>query len=129
MVRSMRIIEQKRTIQVRYYVSSLEKDVEKLARGVRTCRSVENGLHRTLDMSFRRDDSWVREACCSAENFAMMRRMALSIMKPATYSTRSLKRRRRTCSYDNLYLEAPLCKSAQTLETVCSQCVICFYTA
>lgn len=47
---------------------------------VRAHWSVENNLHCTLDMSFREGDSRMREGY-SAENFAMMRRMALSIMR------------------------------------------------
>jgi hypothetical protein len=67
-------------------------------------------------MSFREDDSRMREGY-SAENFAMMRRMALSIMKRDTHSKRSLKGRRRICSYHNPYLEALLFNSDKTLET------------
>jgi predicted transposase YbfD/YdcC len=98
MVRSTRIIGETRTAQVRSYISSLEMDAEKLTHAVRTHGSVENSLHWTLDMSFREDDSRMREGF-SAENFAMMRRMALSIMKRDVHSKRSLKGRRRICSY------------------------------
>ena len=117
MVRSTRIIGEERTTQVRYYISSLEMDVEKLAHAVRTHWSVENGLHWTLDMSFREDDSRMRKGY-SAENFAMMRRMALSIMKRDIHSERSLKGRRRTCSYHDPYLEALLFNSDQTIAAV-----------
>ena len=117
MVRSTRIIGENRTTQARYYISSLEMDAEKLAHAVRTHWSVENGLHWTLDMSFREDDSRMREGY-SAENFAMMRRMALSIMKRDVHSKRSLKGRRKICSYHNPYLEALLFNSDQTIAEV-----------
>jgi predicted transposase YbfD/YdcC len=117
MVRSTRIIGEKRTTQVRYYISSLEMDAEKLAHAVRTHWSVENGLHWTLDMSFREDDSRMREGY-SAENFAMMRRMALSLMKRDIHSKRSLRGRRRACSYHNPYLEALLFNSDQTIAAI-----------
>ena len=117
MVRSTRIIAEKRTTQVRYYISSLEMDAEKLAHAVRTHWSVENGLHWTLDMSFREDESRMREGY-SAENFAMMRRMALSIMKRDVHSKRSLKGRRRICAYHDPYLEALLFNSGQTITEV-----------
>ena len=114
MVRGTRIIGEKRTSQVRYFISSLEMDAERVAHAVRTHWSVENGLHWTLDMSFREDDSRMREGY-SAENFAMMRRMALSIMKRDTHSKRSLRARRRFCTYYDSYLERLLFNSDRTI--------------
>ena len=117
MVRGTRIIGEKRTTQLRYFISSIEMDAERLAHAVRTHWSVENGLHWTLDMSFREEDSRMREGH-SAENFAMMRRMALSIMKRDTHSKRSLKGRRRMCSYHDKYLEQLLFNSDETISQV-----------
>ena len=117
MVRATRIIGEKRTTEARYYISSLEMDAQKLAHAVRTHWSIENTLHWTLDMSFREDDSRMRQGY-SAENFAMMRRMALSIMKRDIHSKRSLKGRRRICSYHDPYLEALLFNSDQTIEAI-----------
>ncbi len=83
------------------------------AHAVRSHWSVENGLHRTPDMSFREDDSRMREGY-SAESFAMMRRMAPSIMKRDTHSKRSLKGRR-ISSYNNRHREQLLLNSDQTI--------------
>jgi predicted transposase YbfD/YdcC len=117
MVRSTRIIGEKRTSETRYFISSLEMDAQKLAHAVRAHWSVENSLHWTLDMSFREDESRMRDGY-SAENFAMMRRMALSIMKRDVHSKRSLKGRRRICSYHDPYLEALLFNSDQTIAAI-----------
>ncbi len=117
MERSTRIIGEKRTTQVRYYVSSLDMHAQRFAHAVRSHWSVENSLHWTLDMSFREDDSRMRTGY-SAENFAMMRRMALSIMKRDTHSKRSLKGRRRICSYHDKYLEQLLFNCDQTISQV-----------
>jgi predicted transposase YbfD/YdcC len=117
MVRCTRIIAEERSTATRYYISSLEMDAEKLAHAVRSHWSIENNLHWTLDMSFREDDSRMRSGY-SAENFAMMRRMALSIMKRDTHSKRSLKGRRRICSYHDKYLEQLLFNSEQTIAQV-----------
>ena len=114
MVRSKRIIGQKETTQVRHYISSLPMNVEQFAHAVRSHWSIENNVHWTLDMSFREDDSRMRSGY-SAENFAMMRRMALSLMKRDTTSKKSLKRRRKICGYDDGYLEKLLFNSDQTL--------------
>ena len=117
MVRSTRIIGEKRSTQVRYYVSSLDMNAQRFAHAVRSHWSVENSLHWTLDMSFREDDSRMRTGY-SAENFVMMRRMALSIMKRDTHSKRSLKGRRRICSYHDKYLEQLLVNSDETISQV-----------
>ena len=114
MVRSTRLIGEKRSSQIRYYVSSLEMDAKTFARAVRSHWNVENSLHWTLDMTFREDDSRMRSGF-SAENFAMMRRMALGLVKRDTASKRSLKRRRKICGYDNAYLESLLFNSDETL--------------
>ena len=114
-VRSKRIIAEKESTQVRYYISSLSMDAEKFAHAVRSHWSVENNLHWTLDMSFREDDSRMRTGY-SAENFAMMRRLALSLMKRDTTSKKSLKRRRKICGYDERYLERLLFNPDQFLE-------------
>ncbi len=85
-------------------------DAKKFGHAVRTHWSVENTLHWSLDMTFREDDSRMRTGY-SAENFAMMRRIALSLVKRDTQSKRSLKRRRKICGYDNAYLERLLFNS------------------
>lgn len=103
--------------QVGYFISSMEIDAERLAHLVRTHLSEENGLHWTLDMSFREDDWRMREAH-STEDFAMMRRMALSIMKRNTHSKQSLKGRRRICSYHDKYLAQLLFNSDATISQV-----------
>ena len=117
MVRSTRTIGETSSTQVRYYICSTEMDAQTFANAVRSHWGVENSLHWTLDMSFREDDCRMRTGH-SAENFAMMRRMALSIMKRDLHSKRSLKGRRRTCSYHDPYLEALLFNSDQTIAVV-----------
>ena len=107
MVRAKRTIGEKQTIQQRYYISSLPMDAEQFAHAVRTHWAIENTLHWTLDMSFREDESRMRTGN-SAENFAMIRRMALSLMKRDTTSKKSLKRRRFTCQFNDNYLERML---------------------
>ncbi len=104
MVRAKRLIGETESVQSRYYISSLPMDAGEFARAVRSHWSIENSLHWTLDMSFREDESRMRSGN-SAENFAMMRRMALSLVKRDTKSKKSLKRRRRICLLTESYLE------------------------
>jgi len=110
MVRSTRIIGANKTHETRYYISSLPQDAKRLGAAVRAHWAIENTLHWSLDMTFREDDARMREGY-SAENFAMMRRIALSVVQRDVNSKRSLKRRRRICNYDDTYLERLLFNS------------------
>lgn len=107
MVRAKRIIGEKETSRTRYYISSLPLDAAEFARAVRAHWSIENNLHWTLDMSFREDASRMRTGY-SAENFAMIRRVALTLVKRDSASTKSLRRRRNKCRWNNQYLERVL---------------------
>jgi predicted transposase YbfD/YdcC len=69
------------TNEVRYYLSSLPPvRGARLAECVRQHWGIENGLHWTLDMSFREDESRIRHRRAQ-ENFAWLRRTALSLLK------------------------------------------------
>ena len=104
MVRAKRIINGEQTLAYRYYISSLPMDAAEFARAVRSHWSIENTLHWSLDMSFREDESRMRSGNSTA-NFAMMRRMALGLVKRDTKSKKSLRRRRRMCLLKDAYLE------------------------
>ena len=95
---------QKSTSERRYCISSLPMGARRFGHAVRQHWGIENALHWTLDMTSREDDSRMREGH-SAQNYAMMRRIALSLVKHDSNSKRSLRRRRRSCGYDNAYLE------------------------
>lgn len=69
------------TNEVRYYLSSLPPvRGARIAQCVRQHWGIENGLHWTLDMSFREDESRIRHRRAQ-ENFAWLRRTALSLLK------------------------------------------------
>ena len=81
----------------RYFITSLT-DIEEFSRAVRAHWGIENSLHWCLDVVFREDNCRTRKNN-SAENFAVIRRIALNILKkyPAKMS---LARKRRRCLYD-----------------------------
>jgi predicted transposase YbfD/YdcC len=81
----------------RYYISSLT-DVEAFAKAVRAHWGIENSLHWCLDVVFREDYCRTRKDN-SAENFAVIRRIALNILKKYPVKM-SLARKRRKCLYD-----------------------------
>ena len=92
----------KETIEVRYYISSLDVDVERFARAVRGHWGVENGCHWSLDMTFREDESRLRERHLR-ENFAWLNRFALSLLKQHP-GRQSLAMKRRSCGWSDAFL-------------------------
>ena len=70
----------KETIEVRYYISSLAMGVKRFARAARGHWGIENTCHWVLDVSYREDESRIREEALR-ENFAWINRFTLSLLK------------------------------------------------
>ena len=85
-----------------YYLSSLRVGAAELARYIRNHWGIENGLHWCLDVSFREDQSRAR-AGHAAANLAMLRRVALSLLK-RTKVKGSIRTRRLRAGWDDDYL-------------------------
>jgi predicted transposase YbfD/YdcC len=92
----------KEAVELRYYISSLGVDVKRFARAVRGHWSIENGCHWVLDMTFREDESRVREKHLR-ENFAWLNRFALSLLKQHP-GRQSLVMKRRSCGWSDAFL-------------------------
>ena len=65
--------------------------------------SIENKLHWVLDMAFREDESRARKDN-SAENFNILRQIALNILKSETTFKGSITDKQFKCLLDNDYL-------------------------
>ena len=65
---------------VRYYISSLRRNGQQFANAVRRHWGIENSLHWSLDMTYREDESRVRNRTF-AENLSWLRRLTLSLIK------------------------------------------------
>lgn len=96
---SCRTEKGKSSIERRYYITSQDASVEKLARIIRSHWGIENNLHRQLDVNFMEDDSPVN-TCHAAENLATFRRMALNILGAG----KGLLERRRKAAWNEDYL-------------------------
>jgi predicted transposase YbfD/YdcC len=83
----------KRTKEVRNFISSLPPEVERLAALIRGHWGIENRLHWSLDVTFNEDQSRIRQGH-AAENAALLRRLALSILKQDTRYSNSLRCKR-----------------------------------
>jgi predicted transposase YbfD/YdcC len=102
LVTSCCVRDGKETIEVRYYISSLAIDVKQFAGSVRGHWSIENGCHWSLDMTFREDESRIRERHLR-ENFAWLNRFALSLLKQHP-GRQSLVMKRRSCGWSDAFL-------------------------
>jgi predicted transposase YbfD/YdcC len=85
-----------------YYITSLRCGARKLAGIIRGHWGIENGLHWCLDVSFREDQSPTRSGHAGA-NLAMLRRVALSLLKRAG-TKGSIRTRRMKAGWDDDYL-------------------------
>jgi predicted transposase YbfD/YdcC len=92
----------KETIEIRYYISSLAMGVKRFARAVRGHWGIENTCHWVLDVTYREDESRIRDKALR-ENFAWLNRFSLSLLKQHP-DRDSLAMRRRSCGWNENFL-------------------------
>jgi len=92
----------KETIEVRYYISSLAMGVKRFARAVRGHWGIENTCHWVLDVTYREDESRIRDKALR-ENFAWLNRFTLSLLKQHP-DRESLAMKRRSCGWNENFL-------------------------
>lgn len=103
MVEAIREIGTERTVERRYYLSSLPLGVATFARAVRGHWAVENKLHWVLDVQMREDQSRAR-AGYAAENLATLRRLALNLLQREKTKKRGIRGKQLNASWDHAYL-------------------------
>ena len=102
MVEAIREINGVASAERRYYISSRLADAEHMGTVVRGHWSVENGLHWSLDVAFGEDQARMREGN-SAENFSILRRIALNLIRPDKSVKAGVKNRRLMAGWDDAY--------------------------
>lgn len=90
------------TVEARYYISSLSMGVKRFARAVRGHWSIENTCHWCLDMTYREDESRIREERIR-ENIAWLNRFTLSLLKQHP-GKGSIAMKRRSCGWNDQFL-------------------------
>ena len=91
------------TIKSRYYISSLTHDAAQLLEAIRTHWSIENSCHWVLDVGFNEDACRIRKNNGS-ENFAILRRIALNLLKGEKSTKLGVANKRLKAAWDNDYL-------------------------
>lgn len=107
LVRAERRVKGKRSTALRYYISSLANDARRLLASVRKHWRIENSLHWVLDIAFREDESRMRKGN-SPENFAMVRHVALALLKQEQSEKVGIKAKRMKAAWDRDYLRQVL---------------------
>ena len=88
----------------RYYISSLAGDARKVARAVRRHWGIENRVHWVLDVVFDEDDCRIRKDH-GPQNFAVLRHIALNLLRQETGSKRGIKAKQKRAGWDNDFLD------------------------
>lgn len=102
-IRAERYTEDESSINTRYYLSSSSASASELLHMTRAHWSIENSLHWVLDIAFREDESRLRKDN-GAENFAIIRRIALNLLKQEATAKIGVKNKRLKAGWDHSYL-------------------------
>ncbi len=89
--------------QIRYYITSIKPDAARLNRSIRQHWGIENKLHWVLDVGFGEDLDRKR-AGHAAQNFSVLNRIALNLLKQDKSSKRGVHGKRLKAGWDNDYL-------------------------
>lgn len=102
-VEATRTVNGKTSVESRYYITSLAADAERFAEFVRSHWAIENQLHWMLDVAFREDDSRIRTGH-AATNMAVVRRIALNLLKQDTNTKLGVTNKRLKAAWNEHYL-------------------------
>ena len=89
--------------EIRYYITSLRPDAARLNSVIRQHWGIENKLHWMLDVAFGEDLDRKR-AGHTAQNFSILNRIALNLLKQDKSSTRGVKGKRLKAAWNHPYL-------------------------
>jgi predicted transposase YbfD/YdcC len=101
-IRSQRRIGDEQSCEDRYHIASLT-GAKRILSAVRSHWGIENQLHWCLDIAFDEDRCRVRKEH-GAENFAILRHIALNLLKQEKTCKRSIKGKRLLAGWNEDYL-------------------------
>ncbi len=105
-VESIRQIKGSGTIahESRFFISNLKTTAHEFQKMIRCHWGIENKLHWALDVSFKEDQSRIRFKN-SAENFSLLRRLSLNLIRSQADAPSGILSTRRRAGWDEKFLE------------------------
>jgi len=101
-----RTVNGQTTTEARYFIGSRKMKARQYAAVLRNHWGIENNLHWQLDISFREDKSRIQDRH-TAENFALLRKLALCLLKQHPRKD-SVARKRKAAALDPDFLAEAL---------------------
>lgn len=106
-IEAQRRIGKKKSKETRYFISSLTGSAQQLAEAARKHWGIENSLFWVLDVTMNEDGSRIRKDR-APENMALLRRLALNLIKKAKPAKKSVRGSIKRAGWDNSFLETIL---------------------
>jgi predicted transposase YbfD/YdcC len=103
MVEARREVGDTVQVETRYFLTSLPAQGVRFAQAVRQHWGIENSLHWVLDVSFDEDACRIRKDK-GAQTFAVLRHIALNLLRREPHHKRGIKARRKRAGWDRDYL-------------------------
>src|SRR5215217_8792869 len=89
--------------EIRYFLSSCRDGPVILGQAIRSHWAIENALHWVLDVTFREDDSRVRDQH-AARNLSVLRKIAINLVGRDRSAKASVRAKRKKAAWDDDYM-------------------------
>lgn len=102
-IEATRELKKTTSTETRYYIASLKAGANTFNHAIKMHWGVESSLHWVLDMAFREDDCRKRSGN-SAQNFALIRKFALNLLKRDPNKRMGIKNKRLKAGWNQEFL-------------------------